>query len=223
MIFRSAFFSRRDHMDEAAFEAHWVKVHGALASKMPGVHKYLQNHIRERLFEIKPFPDHAIDAISQQWFDDIEGMERCELSAEYAAVKRDIENFQGAITILVLDANSFIDNDLPVDSIKLILLHRRHVKVPIANPFPDLNAPQENASGPTPFRVVENVVIDRAHPVSANVPQGKVPVDTMTELWFSDRPTLLAWFESKTGRAFIHEQSDLAPLGVYIVEEIRII
>ena len=57
---------------------------------MPGVRRYLQNHIRERLFEVRPFPSHEVGGISQQWFDDIAAMERCEISPEYAAVKRDI-------------------------------------------------------------------------------------------------------------------------------------
>ena len=92
----------KDGISETQFGDHWFQVHGHLASFMPGVHRYFQNHIRERLFEVQPFPDHEVGGISQQWFDDVAAMERCERSPEYAAVKRDIPNFQGAITILVL-------------------------------------------------------------------------------------------------------------------------
>ncbi len=71
MIFRSGVFSRREGLTEAEFNRHWRDVHGELARHMPGVHRYLQNHIRERLFEVQPFPIHEVDGISRQWFDDI--------------------------------------------------------------------------------------------------------------------------------------------------------
>ena len=51
MIFRSGVFSRKDGISETQFGDHWFQVHGHLASFMPGVHRYFQNHIRERLFE----------------------------------------------------------------------------------------------------------------------------------------------------------------------------
>lgn len=222
MIFRSGVFSRRAGISAAQFGEHWLKVHGHLASKMPGVHRYLQNHIRERLFEVSPFPDHAVDGISQQWFDDIAAMERCERSDEYAAVKRDIPNFQGAITILVLEGRPVID--APVgDGAKLLVLSRAHGEAEPAEALPQLQMTLAEGAGPKPLRYVQNFVVDRAHPVSANVPQGKVPVDAMAELWFGDRETLHGWVESKAGRAFVHGQDRLKPLGVYAVEEIRIV
>ena len=45
----------------------------------------------------------------------------------------------------------------------------------------------------------------------------------MSEAQFGDRQTLHGWVESKAGRAFVHGQAWLEPLGVYAVEEIRIV
>ena len=222
MIFRSAAFSRRAGMDEAAFAEHWRHVHGTLASRMPGVHRYLQNHIRERLFEVAPFPDHPVDAISQQWFDDIAAMERCERSEEYAAVKRDIPNFQGAITILVLAGQPLIDAPLPGGAAKLVVLSQwKKDGGSAADAMPALEAAA--TAGAAPLRCVQNMVVDRAHPVSANVPQGKVPIDGMAELWFEDGAALRAWVNSPAGRAFVHGQELLKPLAVYAVDEVRIV
>ena len=224
MIFRSAIFSRRAGLSEAQFGEHWRKVHGELASHMPGVQRYLQNHIRERLFEVQPFPSHEAGGISQQWFEDIAAMKRCEQSPEYAAVKRDIPNFQGAITILVLEGKPVIDSATPKTAAKLLVLSR------LCEPGRDAGAALAQLSdtvsrglGPKPLKYVQNFVVDRAHPVSANVPQGKVPVDAMAELWFAGRDTLHGWVGSKAGRAFIHGQPLLRPLGAYAVEEIRIV
>jgi len=223
MIFRSALFSRSAGITPAQFARHWLEVHGELARRMPGVHRYLQNHIRERLFEISPFPDHAVDGISQQWFDDVGAMERCEASPEYAAVKCDIPNFQGAITILVLEGRPVID--APADGgAKLLVLSRTRTQGPgLDDAAGALDSLLHRAGGPQPRRCVQNLVVDRAHPVSANVPSGRVPVDGMAELWFDDAAALRGWTASPAGRAFVHDNALLEPLAVYAVEERRIV
>ncbi len=225
MIFRSGLFSRRAGLTEDQFGDHWRKVHGELARHMPGVHRYLQNHIRERLFEVQPFPSHEIGGISQQWFDDVAAMERCERSPEYAAVKRDIPNFQGAITILVLQGPPEIDAPAQGQDIaKLLVLSRlREAGTPHDEVLRQVAQTLSQAGGPPPMRVVQNFVVDRAHPVSAQVPQGQVPVDAMAELWFDGRETLHGWLESNAGRDFVHGQPALEPLAAYAVEEIRIV
>jgi uncharacterized protein (TIGR02118 family) len=207
MIFRSGIFSRKHGISEHRFNQHWLRVHGELARHMPGVHRYLQNHIRERLFEVQPFPSHEVGGISQQWFDDIEAMERCERSPEYAAVKRDIPNFQGAITILVLQGEG--SRDVAEGAAKLLVLWRSRGDGSVRSPHGAIAH-------------VHNRVVDRAHPVSADVPSGRVPVDAMDELWFPSRVERRAWAASEAGRAFLHGQAHLEPLAVYAVEEIRI-
>jgi uncharacterized protein (TIGR02118 family) len=221
VIFRSGVFSRKRGMSEQAFNDHWLRVHGELARHMPGVHRYLQNHVQERLYAINPDPDHPVDAISQQWFDDIAAMERCERSDEYAAVKRDIPNFQGAITILVLQDTPVIDAPAP-DGAKLLVLSRlRAGAARVADALPELR----RAAGvaPAPLRYVQNSVVDKAHPVSARVPSGQVPLDAMAELWFRDATALRGWVRSEAGTAFIHGQALLEPLYVLAVNELRIV
>ena len=208
-------------MGEQAFNEHWLRVHGELARHMPGVHRYLQNHVQERLHAIEPDPDHPVDAISQQWFDDIGAMERCERSDEYAAVKRDIPNFQGAITILVLQETPVIDAPAS-DAAKLLVLSRlRAGATTVADALPALRLAAGVA--PAPLRYVQNFVVDKAHPVSANVPSGQVPLDAMAELWFSNAAALRDWVRSDAGISFIHAQALLEPLYVLAVREICIV
>lgn len=177
---------------------------------MPGVHRYVQNHIRERLFEVQPFPSHEIGGISQQWFDDLAAMEHCERSPEYAAVKRDIPNFQDALTILVLQGD--VRDEVPAVAAKLLALWRARGAA--------MQAPRPPRR---PLRrYVHSRVVDKAHPVSANVPSGRAPVDAMDELWFEDRAALRAWMGTE-GAAFLHDQPLLEPLAGYAVEEIRIL
>ncbi len=226
MIFRSGVFSRRDGIDEVTFGDHWFKVHGQLASKMPGVHRYIQNHIRERLFEVRPFPDHGVGGISQQWFDDVPAMERCERSPEYAAVKHDIPNFQGAITILVL-AGEPVFGTAPVPAsggapggpaTKLLVLSRLRQATLTGQP-PAVLSPAEGS----PFACVQNTVVDSAHPVSAKVRSGQVPVEAMVELFFNDAQQLRDWVASRAGQAFIHQHPSYEPLAAYAVDAVRIL
>ncbi|SFP25799.1 EthD family reductase [Variovorax sp. 770b2] len=226
MIFRSGVFSRRPDITPAQFGRHWFHVHGELARHMPGVHSYLQNHIVERLFERSPAPeppDHAIDGISQQWFDDVAAMERCEASPQYAAVKRDIPNFQGAITILVLEGRPVIDAPANGGAKLLVLTRARTQGSGLADATASLAAALPSDLAARPRRWVQNMVVDRAHPVSANVPSGRVPIDGMAELWFEDGAALHAWVDSPAGQAFIHGNALLEALAVYAVEEKRIV
>lgn len=224
MIFRSGVFSRKDGISEAQFGEHWYQVHGHLASVMPGVHRYFQNHIRERLFEVQPFPDHEVGGISQQWFDDVAAMERCERSPEYAAVKRDIPNFQGAITILVLAGEPVFGTPpspttgrVPGGPATKLLVLSRLRKTPLSQPLNALPATEDG-----PFAYVQNTVVDSAHPVSVNVPSGRLPVDSMAELFFKDTGQLRRWVASPEGQAFIHQHPLQEALAAYAVDVVRI-
>jgi hypothetical protein len=153
-------------------------------------------------------------------------MERCERSPEYAAVKRDIPNFQGAITILVLQGEPVIAAPAG-GGVKLLVLSRAtRPGLTLAQALPALKAAMASAglgAPPGPRRYVQNLVVDRAHPVSAQVPQGRVPVDGLAELWFGDGAALRQWAASAAGQSFIHGNGLLAPLAVYAVEEVRIV
>ncbi|MGI4812574.1 MAG: EthD family reductase [Janthinobacterium lividum] len=235
MIYRSALLSKRRGMDEAAFRQHWFTVHGSLAAVLPGLYEYRQNHVIERLYEIEPFPSHSIGGISQLSFDDIAAMERMEVSPEYAECKLDIPKFQGEITITVLESHE-LKALTPGPSIeaerKLGAPPKKLLWVSAAKPGADEATMQQAwlkgrrpalvTQGEGVRRVVQNFVVDRAHPVQAGVPSGEIPATALTEVWFDDVAAAKAWVASDAGRAAIFGDDDLTTLGVYIIEEIRI-
>jgi uncharacterized protein (TIGR02118 family) len=227
MIFRSGIFSRRDGLSSADFTAHWVNVHGGLARHLPGLRKYLQNHIDERLYERQPFPAHPIDGISQLWFDDLAAMEGAEQSDEYAACKLDIPKFQGAITILVLEANgsgsagSPAERSEPQPPAKLLWLGTARDTTNTGSKLIGQSVYPHLAAGVR--KIVENIVVDRSHPVQAGVPQGEVPADVFVEMWFDDLAALKAWHASPEGRAAIYANPAVQPLSVYAAHEITVV
>lgn len=227
MIFRSGVFSRKEGLDNEAFRQHWTQVHGSLASMMPGLHSYWQNHIIERLYEQEGRSHHAIDGISQLAFDDIPAMERAEISSEYAACKLDIPKFQGAITILVLEREELISP--PVRSAP----QRKHKLVWVSEARGDIggealrerwmaSAGASLEAVPSPSGFVQNFVTDRSHPVEAGIPSGDIPVVAISELWMGNAAILKAFAESAEGCTFIHRDPLLKPIGVYLVEEVSI-
>lgn len=228
MIYRSAVFSRKSGLTADQFKQHWINVHGVLAKDMPGLHSYRQSHIVERLYETSEPLDHGIEGISQLAFDDIAAMERAEMSPEYAAVKDDIENFQGAITILVLGPKVVVEPPAKGDAVlgtKLLwvsVARGEDSGATLRDKWPSTSGEQCRASGA--FKgLIQNFVIDRAHPVSAGVPQGALPVESITEAWFGDASEIKEWVASSEGKKLIYEDPLLKTIGVYIIEERTIV
>ncbi|ABE29372.1 hypothetical protein DR64_1314 [Paraburkholderia xenovorans LB400] len=227
MIYRSGVFSRKEGLDGETFRQHWTQVHGSLASRMPGLHSYWQNHIIERLYEREGRSHHAIDGISQLAFDDVAAMERAEISPEYAACKLDIPKFQGAITILVLEREEIVPPPA------LSTPQRKHKLVWVSEARADFrgealrerwmaNAATSLEAVPSPTGFVQNFVTDRSHPVQAGVPSGDIPVEAISELWLSDAAALKSFAESAAGCMFIHRDPLLKPIGIYLVEEVSV-
>ncbi|QSB20136.1 EthD family reductase [Pseudomonas sp. 15A4] len=227
MIYRSAVFSRKEGLSSEEFRAHWINVHGKLAKDMPHLHAYNQNHIVECLYQTDEPLDHAIAGISQLAFDDIGAMERSEVSSEYLAVKRDIPNFQGAITILVLSPLVVIEPPAKFSKTRTKLFWLSIAKGDI--PGTSIQQEWSLTSRPEYAKVsefkgfIQNFVVDRAHPVSAGVPQGVLPVETISEAWFEDIDALKAWVSSDVGQRFIHHDPMLKTIGVYVIKELTII
>lgn len=227
-IYRSALINRREGLSEAQFRDHWIRIHGELASHLPGLGTYRQNHILERFYQAGDVPVQAIDGISQLAFDSIAAMEVSDASPEYAKTKADIPLFQGGITILVLEAERLFGSEVlerGQHPAKLLWLSTRRPGVP-AEGLKERWLRQCRQAGkdvPGARRHVQNFVADRDHPVQAGVPAGSAEaVETLSELWFDDADALRAALASPMGHRLVHGDPLLAPIAVYRIEEIHI-
>jgi uncharacterized protein (TIGR02118 family) len=96
MIKSITFLKKKANLTDEEFYRYWKEKHGPLAARViPGLRKYVQNHIRERL----PEGHHDIDGILELWFDDLEACHK------YMEWRRSIES-----KILHDDEEKFIDN-----------------------------------------------------------------------------------------------------------------
>jgi uncharacterized protein (TIGR02118 family) len=80
---------KRPDMDHQEFRRYWKDVHGPIAAKMPGLRKYVQNHVLPGAVP----GQQPCDGIAELWFDSPEAMQAGLASPEGAATMADIPNF----------------------------------------------------------------------------------------------------------------------------------
>ena len=95
------FVNRRPGMALGPFRAYWRNVHGPLASKIPVMHRYEQNHLALSEYEKSAAP--AYDGLAITWFASTADMKRGVTTPEYVATRADEPNFlpDGHLPIIV--------------------------------------------------------------------------------------------------------------------------
>lgn len=109
MIKTIGLLGRKDGWTHAAFMKHWVEVHAPLAHAVPGLRRYVQNHIageRPRA-DIAAF-DLEVDGIAELWFDDRAAWERALASPEMKALHADGARFIGRIRSYVVEEKTIV-------------------------------------------------------------------------------------------------------------------
>jgi uncharacterized protein (TIGR02118 family) len=76
---------RRADMDAQEFRRYWRDIHGPIASKIPGLRKYVQNHSTVAPDGIIP----PYDGVAEMWFEDAASFE----TPEFEATIADTANF----------------------------------------------------------------------------------------------------------------------------------
>jgi uncharacterized protein (TIGR02118 family) len=78
--------SRKPGLALDEFLMHWFEVHGQLGSGVPGLRRYVQNHIAPEAFGVRAMTH---DGFSELWFDDLESLARARESPEWAELSKD--------------------------------------------------------------------------------------------------------------------------------------
>jgi hypothetical protein len=179
-----ALLARRPDLSRPAFSAHWREVHGPLALRIPGLCRYVQNHVRD--WPGPPVAPPRVDGISEAWLE-ADGPEDGTggLHADPAyldGARADEPNFLDQTRHDYLRVTEEPRLDGPSDGLKVALLARRR---PEAEPqgFDDAWAAECDVPGVT--RRVRNTVV--------GWPSGPRPAyDAVDELWWTDVGSLRA-------------------------------
>jgi uncharacterized protein (TIGR02118 family) len=109
MIKSVGLLTRRPGLTREEFMRHWVEVHAPLAHAVPGVRRYVQNHIlAERHRADIPTIELEIDGIAELWYDDRAAMERANASPEAKRLHDDGALFIGRIKSFVIEEKVII-------------------------------------------------------------------------------------------------------------------
>src|SRR5579863_1256570 len=103
MIKITALAIRRPELSHEQFMRHWVDVHAPLVDALPGVRRYVQNHILAEQAAPVPPTGVALDGIAELWFDDRAAFERAFASPEGQRLAADGALFIGKISFFVID------------------------------------------------------------------------------------------------------------------------
>jgi uncharacterized protein (TIGR02118 family) len=185
MIIRTGLMRNRDDVSKEAFERHWLNVHGPLASRVPQLRAYTQNHIMANHIATSS-AIHRIDGISQLWFDDVAAMDQAMASAEQQACVDDIKVFLSAVSIVVQQPGEW--RHFGVRAWERAKVMAVLVGAPAASSSYADNLREslaQTVSGGGSVRV--NQVIARDHVVDSDVPRSDDTVAAIAELWFNER------------------------------------
>ena len=112
MIKSLGLLTRKPELTHEQFVKHWLEIHAPLAHAVPGVRRYVQNHIiEERTRPDIPTTEAAIDGIAELWFDDRAAMNLANASPEAKRLHDDGALFIGHIKSFVIEEKTIIPKD----------------------------------------------------------------------------------------------------------------
>jgi uncharacterized protein (TIGR02118 family) len=89
------FFTKRADLSVEAFRHHWTTTHAALASKIPGVQRYVISATRRSAYAAGRTP--AYDGAALMWFTSSDALKSAGASPEYQALIADRTNFLAVV------------------------------------------------------------------------------------------------------------------------------
>jgi uncharacterized protein (TIGR02118 family) len=102
---------RKEGMSPEGFQEHWRVVHGALASKTPGLRRYIQSPVLLETYKNETQPEY--DGIAELWWDSVEAFRQAQQTPQWQAAVADSPNFLGKGSVTILTEEVPIVDALP--------------------------------------------------------------------------------------------------------------
>ncbi len=87
--------TKKPDLSRDEFRRYWREVHGPMGARMPGVRKYVQNHV---LADGAPF-----DGVAEMWFESPETMRVAFTSEAAQEAARDAANFLAGTQVVLVE------------------------------------------------------------------------------------------------------------------------
>jgi len=202
-------FKKRPDLARSAFEEHWRTRHAEVVCELPGLRRYVQNHM------VGDAGDH-VDGIAEVWFDDIDAMRANAGHPALEAIRADERAFIDVDTMEAIIAEPATVIDGEAGGAKLIVLVKRN---PAVAPERFHRAWQDEVGGamaalagaphaPTRY--------EQDHTRAGGYRHGREPAfDGTASLWFPDQDAAGAFFTSPGFATVAAAERDLMdPAGI---------
>ena len=102
--------ARKPDWTHAQFMKHWIEIHAPLAHAVPGLRRYVQNHILDmRTRDDITALQLEIDGVAELWFDDRAALDAAARTPEMKALHADGAKFIGRIRSYIVEEKVVID------------------------------------------------------------------------------------------------------------------
>ena len=189
MLKQVTIIKKRTDLSADAFEEHWRTRHAEVVCELPGLRRYVQNHMAAA--------SEGVDGIAEVWFDDVDAMRANVGHPALDAIRTDERNFIDVDTMesIIAEPATIIDGE--ATGAKLIVLVKRNPEVDperFHRAWRDKvgGAMAALADGPhAPTRYEQD------HTRAGAYRQGREPAfDGTASLWFADRDAAGRFFAS---------------------------
>lgn len=197
---RMTLLRRRPDIAPAAFSEHWAGPHALIARRYPGLLKYVQNHVEQRL-DPAPVDSFQCHGMAELWFADRAAIATAQGSSTAQALIEDEPRFLDGVTGMLLGTATLDDGE---GGIKIIVLGRGGTGAPDTGPA--------DAFAVSRARVMETW----SRPALWSVPE---PPDTVLVARFSSAAAASAALDPAAWPAL----SGLSVWHAYQVREIRVV
>lgn len=223
MIVRSGLIHKKPDWSTNEFRRYWRENHSVLASKLPGLRRYQQNHIVDSVQRGFSYPrgPEQLDGISMLWFDSEEAMREAIATEAGRNLVADENHFMGHLRIVALDQVEVIPPATDRPLLKRMSLLRR---LPDVSPEVFKHEWREEharlvkrVNGVRGYR--QNLIVSRESPKGTPVGHEGLPIDGIVELWFDDAAAIDAAFSSPQGTTLMtHAREFIGEITTFLVE-----
>ena len=190
MLKQITWFRKRSDLSREAFGQHWRTRHAAIVSELPGIRRYVQNHVTAEGGDW--------DGIAEVWFDDIDAMRANVGRPELDRIRADEPNFLDTASMGTLVVEPTVVIDGATEGAKLLVLVRRQEAVA---PEEFHRAWLEDVGGALASLAGEEgapVRYEQDHARASAYRDGRQPdFDGSASLWFGDVTKAGAFFGSE--------------------------
>ena len=209
MLKQVTIFKKRPLLAADAFEEHWRTRHADVVCELPGLRRYVQNHM------VADAGD-QVDGIAEVWFDDIDAMRANADHPALEAIRADERNFIDVDTMEAIIAEPATVIDGEAGGAKLIVLVKRN---PAVEPDRFHQAWRDEVGGAMAALAAEPNAptrYEQDHTRAGGYRNGREPAfDGTASLWFRDQDAAGAFFASPGFATVAATERDLMdPAGI---------